>query len=212
MCHITRDGHIIAIRKNKQTKGYVAEVYKSEGEHAAISLVKELQMLDQSKLLNLETSLELLVVSLMSKRTFVLDLKLLEFIHIYQFELGNESPPYVHGRVVYCIPAKRNLLKFDYTDPKALLDLTVIKKDTKHPKLQTAEVKHKQFTPFYLGMMMLEEDKEFVMFKQSSIEIFKSAASVFLSDNIIQYKEIGRQKLTCCGIDISYVSTALHLL
>ncbi len=212
MCHITPAGDILAIRKDTATptqKAHLIEVYRVEGD--AMVLTKKLPMPDESKLLWLESSPELLVVGFTSKQVFVMDLKTEEFVHVFHTFRECESPPYVDGRSVYFVPKKQTLFKLDYSkcSPKEMQTLTLLKVDSTHPALTATKVASKAFSPYYLGMVVQESEGRVTMLKQGSIETFrKSAHALFSPEGAaepVQYKEISRQKLTCCGVDISYV-------
>jgi hypothetical protein len=71
--------------------------------------------------------------------------------------------------------------------------------DSKHVAVESIKIPHEKFEVEYMGLMVIK-DKDIVVFKNSIIEVFR------MQDKVVEYKSLNHFKLTCCGIDISYVT------
>jgi len=206
ICHMTKNGEIITIKKDKLVKGYIFEIYIPNKENAyKFDKIKEIPLEDNGKIYSMEFSDELLFCISSSKKGIVIDLKTLDIIHILQLSSEIDSPPFVYNRQIYFVPHIKILFKLDYTNIKEIQDLKTLDENTKHPKLYQAKINNKNFTSAYMGFIITDPEKELVFFKNSAIELFKTEKTFFCENAPIKHIEISRLKLTCCGCDLSYV-------
>ncbi len=208
MCHMSKEGNIIALKKDKSIGGYQLEVYQMNPETHLPTKIKEIPVLDQSKPIYLETSEDLLTITFHSRKIWVMDLHNVSLMHSFLLNPECDSPPFILGKYIYFIPFEGVVCKVDFTKPEDIKTLSLLNKDVIHPSVKMGYVSEhtNTFVPFYMGFIFLEEDRELAFFKTSILEVYKASTTFFDTGATVERHEVSRQKLTCCGIDISYVS------
>eukprot|EP00826_Nyctotherus_ovalis_P004655 TRINITY_DN11021_c0_g4_i3.p3 TRINITY_DN11021_c0_g4~~TRINITY_DN11021_c0_g4_i3.p3 ORF type:complete len:199 (+),score=48.32 TRINITY_DN11021_c0_g4_i3:1417-2013(+) len=191
-------GFVVALRKDKKNSRCVVEVYDVKSKVPEI--IKELVIPDASKIISMESSEDLLILTLYSKKIVVMDLTELEIIHIFSLNTSCEAPPYVLRKFAYFIIGKGVLCKINFENAKEIQTLTLLDSNVKHPATQIINVPHPNFEPVCMGLMVIE-DRDIVVFKNSILETFRQNPSQ------LEHREYSRFKLTCCGTDISHVNS-----
>jgi len=192
ICHMTDKGYILALKKDKTNTRRIIEVYNTKA-----VIIKELYIPDVSKILSMKSSEYLMVLKLHSKKVVVVDLIALEILHIFDFYANFESPPYVIHKSAYFITRNNTLIKINFE--KDIKTLSLLTSDSKHAAVERINVAHEKFGTECMGLIVIK-DKDIVVFKNSLIEMFRT------QDGVVEYKGLSNFKLTCCGIDISYVT------